>query len=52
MHISPLLGMCPFHMSLPQCEQSSRLGSEILASQLQWDTLLWVGLLPNFVSFL
>lgn len=32
MHISPLLGMCicPFHMSLPQSEQSSRLGSEFL----------------------
>lgn len=30
MHISPLPGMCicPFHMSLPQSEQSSRLGSE------------------------
>lgn len=31
MHISPLPGMCicPFYMSLPQSEQSSRLGSEI-----------------------
>lgn len=31
MHISPLPGMCfcPFYMSLPQSEQSSRLGSEV-----------------------
>lgn len=30
MHVSPLPGMCicPFHMSLPQSEQSSRLASE------------------------
>lgn len=34
MHISPLPGMCicPFHVSLPQSEQSYRLASEFFGT--------------------